>query len=224
MKFTCTQDNLLQALSKTAPIAGRNKQLPSLRHVLLRVDDNTLSLTTTDLEVGVHTTIGGKAEGSGACAVPARSLLEYVQQLPKTHPVVLEIKDDAVSVETKGFRAQFPVSDPDEFPLLPSGGEAAEVVIKSEDLCSALDSVAFAASREDTRPEIHSVFLKCGKEELYLAATDSFRLAEAVVPVGSDRDFSILLPLSSAHEIVRLFSGCCASVLREPYYSVRGRD
>lgn len=206
MHFTCTQHNLLEALSRVAPVAGRNSQLPVLQHVLLQVRDNILHLTTTDLEVGVHSITGGKAHQDGSCTVPARRLFEYVQQLPNTNPLVIEKKNKGLMVSTKGFRATFPLAEAEEFPLLPDIKPENPIVLDPAVFCRALEEVMFAASREDMRPEIKSVFVAAQGRQLRVAATDSFRLAEKIVPFSGEGSFMFILPLPSAQEVVRLFA------------------
>jgi len=206
MKFTCTQENLLQGLSQTTPIAGRNSQLPILQHVLLQAQNNSLHLTSTDLEVGVHTNIGGKLLEEGSVTLPARSFLEYIQQLPSSHPISIEKKGNSIIINTKGFHAQFPTADPDDFPLLPEGGGGTPVNLDAQDFTRALANTIFAAARDETRPEIRSVYIQGSGGEVQIAATDSFRLAEEVITSEEQNNFSLLLPLNTAHEVVRLFS------------------
>lgn len=207
MKFTCTQENLVRGLAQVSPVAGRNTQLPILQNILLKTEEGTLHLIGTDLEIGIHGVVGGKVEKEGVCVVPARQLFEYVQQLPTTHPIALVITKGGLVVSTEGFTATFPVAEEEDFPLLPGveGKEAIEV--RAQLLCQGLTQAIFAAAREGTRPEIHSVYIQGGKGELRVAATDSFRLAEPVLAAqGLTKPFSFLLPLATAQEIVRLFS------------------
>lgn len=207
MKFTCTQENLLRGVSQVTPIAGRNSQLPILQNILLVAQNNSLSLTTTDLEIGVKTIVGGKVEEEGGCALPAKRFLEYVQQLPKNNPVVIERKDNKIFVSTKGFRAQFLSADPEEYPLLPENVRGETIIVPSDGFCGAIGQTIFSATREETRPEIRSVYITWREGKLYVAATDSFRLAEYVLQLASGVEFSFILPLASAQEVVRLFSG-----------------
>lgn len=207
MKFICTPENLARGLSQVAPLAGRNAQLPVLRHVLCQTKDGVLHLTCTDLEIGIHTTVLGKVEAEGNFTVPARTLFEYVQQLPTTHPVVLDRQESILSITTEGFRGSFPTAEADEFPLLPSAPTSTTITLPASLFCEGLVTTLFAAAKEETRPEIHSVFVQAVGEELRLAATDSFRLAEEVIPLPqATTDFSFLLPLTTAHEVIRLFS------------------
>lgn len=142
----------------------------------------------------------------GSCVVPAKKILDYVQQLPKTNPITIEKKGTGVVVFTKGFTAQFSSADVDEYPLLPESTGKEAVVVSSSILCEAIGSTVFAAAREETRPEIRSVFLSWGDGAVHVAATDSFRLAEYTTLTPSSHEFSVLLPLSCAQEVARLFS------------------
>lgn len=205
MKFTCTQENLLRGISQAAPIAGRNSQLPILQNVLLQVQNNTLSLITTDLEIGVKAIVGGKMEQEGSCVVPAKRFMEYVQQLPRTNPIVIEKKEGRVFVSTKGFKAQFLSADPDEYPLLPEASSEGTVAVSGAMFCGAISQTVFAAAREETRPEIRSVYIVWREGGVHVAATDSFRLAEYTAVSNNPNESSMLLPLASAQEIIRLF-------------------
>jgi DNA polymerase III subunit beta len=195
----------MRGVSQTAPIAGRNSQLPILQNILLQVQHNTLSLVTTDLEIGVKSIVGGKMDEEGSCVIPAKRFLEYIQQLPKTNPITLEKKEGRVFVSTKGFKAQFLSADPDEYPLLPENTTGGAVVVSGAMFCAAISQTVFSAAREETRPEIRSVYIVWKDGGVHVAATDSFRLAEYTAISPSAADFSLLLPLASAQEVIRLF-------------------
>lgn len=207
MEYICTQDNLALGLSQVVPVTGRNSQLPVLHNVLCEVREGVLHLTGTDLEIGVHAIVGGKAGKSGSCVVPARQLFEYVQQLPGDHPIEIRQKNKKVEVTTAGFYASFRIAESEDFPLLPAIPEEGGVKLSATALCQRISEVMFAAARDESRPEIHSVFVVGEAGELRLAATDSFRLAESILLLpGSGERFSFLLPLSCAQEVVRLFA------------------
>ncbi|MCH8748635.1 DNA polymerase III subunit beta [Patescibacteria group bacterium] len=214
MKFVCTQGNLLTGLSKVTPVAGRNTQLPVLNNVLLQLKGGLLHATCTDLEIGVHVSIPGKVDKEDSCTVAARKLTDYVQQLPTSNPVTMELKKSGLVVSTKGFTASFVTTADDEFPLLPKAPEQQKIILAGSQFCRALTQTLFAAARDNTRPEIHSVFVGGEEGTLTTAATDSFRLAEDIIelegetPKGNKNAaaFSFLLPLYSAQEVVRLFA------------------
>lgn len=207
MKFTCTQEHLVRGLGAVAPIAGRNTQLPILNHIRIQLRDGVMEVVATDLEVGVKATIPGKVEQEGECTTIARKIINYIQQLPKTNPVTLEQKNNRLLVTTTGFEAQFPTTATTDFPSLPNLPAGNTITLGAAGLCSTLANTLFAAARDNTRPEIHGVFIYTTNQELVVAATDSFRLAEDVVSAEKIvSDFQLLLPLGAAQELVRLFA------------------
>ena len=225
MRFTCTQENILSGLSRVTHVAGRNAQLPILQNILMQVKDGLLHITGTDLEVGIHAVVGGKVGEEGSCALSARQVYEYVQQLPTSHPVEIVRGKRGVAITTKGFKSMFQTAETEDFPLLPEVGDQGGMPVSPRGLCQGLADTTFAAAREETRPEIHSVFVEVGEDALRVAATDSFRLAERLMPFQSgEKTFSFLLPLTTAQEIVRLFSDQESGELffRETMVSFRG--
>lgn len=206
MNFTCTQDNLSRGLMQVAPLTGRNTQLPVLQNVLCQLKEGMLHLTGTDLEIGVRTSVPGKIQDEGSWAVSARKLFEFVQQLPRDNPITLTKDGQRLRVETERFKAAFPTVEADDFPLLPSDAATSAFSLPAALFCEGLSATLFAAAKENTRPEIHSVFVRGGDGVIHLAATDSFRLSEQVITADGVGDFSFLLPLHTTHEIIRLFA------------------
>lgn len=221
MRFICTQDNLLEGLAHVSPLAGRNHQLPILQHLLVEVRDGVLYLTGTDLEVGARVIVSGKAEEDGSCTVLARQLYGYVQQLPADNPLTVEVKKKQLAVTTRGFTAQFLTGEADDFPLLPAVPKQRTAQLDGRLFCQALSRVVFAAAHDESRPEIHSIYVGAGEAELRLAATDSFRLAEQILPLRLREPILFLLPVTAAHEVSRLFADTETVVLlKEENYVV----
>lgn len=206
MKFVCTQKNLVTGLIAVSPLASRNPQLPVLQYVLLEVVESMLHCSCTDLEIGARVVVAGKAEKAGSCTIPARRLLDYVQQLPDSSPLTLTLQGQQLLIATEGYSARFPAAAADDFPLLPARPGTAPVVLEGRSLGVALTHTLFAAARDESRPELRGILVRGGEDEVRVAATDSFRLAEYVLPAAGVSEFQVLLPLSAAQEIVRLFN------------------
>ena len=65
MKVNVKKDALLKALQKVSNIIGNRTTLPVLANVLLEADNGKLTLTTTDLELRINTSIEAEVEESG---------------------------------------------------------------------------------------------------------------------------------------------------------------
>lgn len=208
MKFACTQENLALGLSLVSRITGKHINLPVLENVLLRTDGGALKLSTTNLEMAMSTSVRGKVEKEGEYTVPAKLFLDYVSLLP-SGKIELELTEDGLEVKSGTQETILKGVVASEFPLLPNIQHNEDCLIPSGILRAALNRVSFAASNSESRPEltgVASVFTQ-NPAVLTLAATDSYRLAEVIVPLaGKVPAATMIVPARSMAELSRILS------------------
>ena len=121
----------------------------------------------------------------GRTAAPARLLAEYVAQLP-SEPLrlVLDSPGKRLRATCGRFDAGLSTADPDEFPVLPPADQSTALDLDANHLRRAIERVAFAAARDDSRPILAAVLFELGEHGLTIAAADGFRLARAVMPAS----------------------------------------
>lgn len=208
MKFACTQENLIQGLNMAGHVAGKNANLPVLGNILLKTEAGSLKLSATNLEMAVNCTVRGKVEADGEYSVPAKLFMDYVSLLSagKVELVLteegLEVKSGEQETVLKGIPAN-------EFPLLPKLAKDHGYSLPSNDLKRALSQIVFAVSSSQSRPELTGVacfFNPEGAEhKATFVATDSYRLAERVLPcTGSGSAMRFIVPARALVEAMRI--------------------
>ncbi len=209
MKVKCTQENLTRAVSIVARSVGKDVSLPVLSNVLLSTEGGRLKLSSTNLELGVTCVFGAKVDEEGSLTVPARLLFEYVSALPH-ESVSLSSVGETLELTCGENHASIKGIPASEFPLIPNGPEQYSCVIDGGVLSSAIQQVAFAAAKDESRPEISGVFLSLSEEgEMRLAATDSYRLAEKRIKAGvkqAGAPFTAIIPARAMQELNRVIS------------------
>lgn len=211
MKFSCTQENLNIGLSVVSHIANRSINLPILGNVLLKADDKTLQMMSTNLEVAVTCVVRGNVEKPGEFTVPSRLFSDYVSLLPKDRVDVTQ-DGQALAVTCGQYRTKLAGLPASEFPLIPQVEATRRYQVKASDFRRAVGQVLFAVAPNESRPEISGVFFRFGTAPdgpiLTLAATDSYRLAERVIPMtGGQVDgdpTSVIVPARTVSEVVRI--------------------
>ena len=78
MKFTVNREKLQKALQRVGSIIGSRSMFPVLGNVLIQAEENLLTLTTTDLEIRISTTLEAAVEVPGVSTAPARKLASLV--------------------------------------------------------------------------------------------------------------------------------------------------
>ncbi|MCR4280649.1 MAG: DNA polymerase III subunit beta [Candidatus Komeilibacteria bacterium] len=205
MKIVCTQENINYGLNTVAHLASRNANLPILNNVLIVAENGTISLSTTNLEIGIKTQIRGKIEIEGRYTVPARLLSEFIALLPKEN-ITLELTEDGLSVAGKNSDTLIKGASAEDYPLIPEVGGDATISLAAKELAAVLSQTNFAVSVDESRPEISGVYFSLSKGELRAAATDSYRLAERVVKIDYEKNSKLIVPLKTLQELSRVLA------------------
>lgn len=216
------QSNLARALRLVSRAVPTRSTLPVLQTVRLEARDNRLNLATTDLEVGITTSVIAQVATSGTICVPARLLGDYVSQLPN-QPTRLTVNPEGhrVRLSCGRFGANLATLDAAEFPALPQPEEARALTFDAKRLREAIARVAFAAARDDSRPILTAVLFDFGPDGLTLAAADGFRLARARLTEVNASPLQLLVPAKAVSELGRLL-GEAESVRLVPTEGSRG--
>lgn len=203
MKIVCTQENLNNGLSVVNHLASRNANLPILNNVLITVQDGIITLATTNLEIGIKAQIRGKVESDGQFTVPAKLLSDYVSLLPQDN-ISLNLEEDVIYIGCKNSQTQIKGVSAEDYPLIPEVSEENTVTIDLVSLKEILNQTLFTVSVDESRPEISGVLFNFENNELIVAATDSYRLAEKGVKLNGDINKKVIIPLKTLQELNRI--------------------
>lgn len=210
--ISTTQDNLLLGLNIVSRVSARNVNLPILQNVLLKASEGMLHLSATNLELAVSCLVRSKIGASGEITVPARLFAEYVHVLPQGE-VDLTISGKTLQISAGKSQTKVQGIPASEFPVIPHIEGGKKYQIKIDTFRQAAGAVLFAAAQnEAARPELSGVFFRLnelGAGTLALAATDSYRLSEAVLSLEKDSEGEaghVLVPAKTVMELVRILS------------------
>lgn len=204
MKLQVTQENLNKALGTVARVANTRGTLPVLANVLIKTVNNRLSIAATNLDIAITQYIGAKVTDEGAITVPARLMQDFISSLP-TGAIKLELEDHKLHIATDQYNSVINGVAADEFPVMPTITDGASWTIPAATLKKSLQQVVLAASNDEARPVLTGVFVHTHEGTLYMAATDSYRLAEkALMPVAAE--VSLLVPVSAMQDLLRIVS------------------
>lgn len=206
MKISTVHENLLKSTSLVSRVVGSRASLPILAHILLRADKSSLELSATNLEMALTAKIGCKSEQTGEVCVPAKLLLETIQSL-QSEKLTLSGDESKLELAAAGAEVQIQATAPSEFPAIPEIKDATRLTLPRELVIDAFTKVVVAASLDESRPVLAGISLSSHDDHLVLAATDSYRLVEVKLSeIKAPADISIILPLRTAQEIIRLAS------------------
>ena len=180
MELTIQQADLAFGAARALASVSAKSPLPLLSCVLLEADKEGLRITGTDLDVTTSVHMPCAVKRPGRTAVSARHFHDVVRKMSKGD-VALASTDGQCEVrygDGKGW-SRFPTQDPTDFPRIPELKADAAIQIEGDALARLIARSAYAASAEETRPQLNGVLLQCVGKQLTLVATDGHRLARA---------------------------------------------
>lgn len=202
MKLQVTQENLTRALGTVARVANSRGTLPILANVLIKTSNNRLSIAATNLDIAITQYIGAKVSTEGAITVPARLMQDFISSLP-SGVIDLELEESKLKIATNQYQSTVNGIVADDFPVMPAISKGKSWKISSQQLKRGLQQVVFAASADESRPILTGVLIHSSGGKLYLAATDSYRLAEKELG-ASKEEVRMLVPATAMHDLLRI--------------------
>lgn len=178
MKFSVSRESLLEALQKVQSVVEKKGTVQILSYILCQVKDRTLSLSATDLEVGVKVTLPVDVEEEGKVTLSAKHFIDIVKALPNKPLKVTRKNNDWVEIICEKSRFNIVSLPADEYPELPGFEEKEYFEANVESLLNMINKTSFAVSNDATRYHINGVYLEPQDEKLMrMTATDGHRLS-----------------------------------------------
>ena len=205
MKITVTQEKLSKALNNVSRIAIGKVTLPILNNVLIRVDQKKVSLVTTNLDMAVVDFLPVSSSEDGVVTVPAKLLAEFISNLPKGETVEITSNDTKVIIKAGKYSSTINGTIADDFPELPEIDEKKAVVYKigTDEFKTSVGQVIIASSNDLTRPALTGVYFNTNNNQLAIAATDGYRLAEKILIDKVESEVKAIVPSNSLQEVLR---------------------
>lgn len=209
MKIIILKNKLIEALNLVEHSTGNNPNLPVLKNVFINTKDNKVVMSTTNLEIAVTYSFSGKVIENGETTVPCNLLSSIIKNLTSER-VTLELKGKKLNITTDNYNASIQTRATKEFPIIPKISNKTPLLeTTTKNFLEALNSVISATQFSEIRPEISGVFLNQNNSNLFIVATDSFRLAEKRIDdieKKSKDQLGVIIPIKTTEEVLRILN------------------
>jgi DNA polymerase-3 subunit beta len=206
MKFKINRDHFSNGLAQVLNVVGSKAAMPILSNVLIEAEKDHISLTTTNLDLGIRCQIKAEVKEGGTVTLPVKRLATIVRELPNVDVSFDATAAHQVKIASGGSNFRIMGIGAEEFPKLPDSADDKSFVLEQGELATMLGNVAYAQSTDETRYILNGVYFNFKDGKLALVATDGRRLAlvskELAVPAASAG--AIILPAKTVAELLRL--------------------
>lgn len=202
MKFNVSSTSLCNKLQAISRVQNSKNSLPILECVLFDLSDNVLSMTASDSETIITTTIEvSDSEGSGRFAISSKTLISSIKEISE-QPITFVINSDTQQVEVYYQNGKYNLvgSNADEYPLPTDNDNAGEsLTISADTLLRGISRSLFATADDELRPQMNGVFFDITPEYTTLVASDGHKLVRnRMLDVHGNNAASFILPKKPA--------------------------
>ncbi|GAL82540.1 MULTISPECIES: DNA polymerase III subunit beta [Algibacter] len=178
MKFIVSSTYLLKQLQVLGGVINSSNTLPILDNFLFELDHNKLTVSASDLETTMASTLDVESDSEGSVAIPARLLLDTLKTFPE-QPLTFVVEDNnTVEISSNHGKYALAYADGNEFPKAVALEDPSKTVIVGDILATAISKTIFAAGNDDLRPVMSGVFFQFSTEGLTFVATDAHKLVK----------------------------------------------
>ena len=213
MKLIVDKALFTEATNLLAKVINPKNPLPILGDILFDVRDNRLTMTSSDSEITMSTTIGlDTMEGDGRFCVPASDLRAALVELSdKTLTILATTESDMRFVlQHQGGETYFPIDDADNYPLPMQEDLSESVEIDGAYIKEALKRSLWSTAQDDLRPIMSGVHFALKDYYLDVVTSDGHSLVRSRINVSEEvqmlDEFRITLPKKGASLLAGILS------------------
>jgi len=208
MKFTIQREALLHPISQVVGVVERRQTLPVLANFLISARDGRLSVTGTDMEVELITSVAADIQNEGEITVPARKLVDIVRMLPESVGITVVLEGDKLTISSGRGRYTLATLPANEFPATDQVETLEIVKLQEHKLKNLLEKTSFAMANQDVRYYLNGLLFHFHDGTLSTVATDGHRLAVCDLDseVGVSGERQLIVPRKGVLELSRMLA------------------
>jgi DNA polymerase-3 subunit beta len=206
MKFQINQDHFSNGLQQVLNVVATRSTMPILSNVLIEASEGHISLTTTNLDLGIRCRIKAEVSEPGTITLPVRKLATIVRELPQTDVFIESGENNQTKITSGGSNFKIMGISAEEFPSLPTFENRKVYDLSQNEIVGMLKSVSYAQSTDENRYILNGVYFNFADEKLTLVATDGRRLGLTALEteISEENAGSLILPAKTVAELERL--------------------
>jgi DNA polymerase-3 subunit beta len=228
--LTIAKNELLPKILMVAGAVDKRQALPILSNILLKIKENTLSITATDLEIEISAQIACISDISqGGITAPARKFIDILRSLDDQSTLNIVYQSSVLVI--KSGRSQFKLATlpADDFPSSENETALLSFEMPKAELMYLLQTTHFAMSQQDVRVFLNGLFLEFEGNSIKAVGTDAHRMAICKIETGTKYSpHRLLLPRKGVLEMLRVLNAIPDEHIRvnagNTYFQIQTED
>jgi len=217
MRFTLSSTTLGSRLADMSKVLSSKSTLSILTSFLFEVKDQYLTITASDSENVMMTTIElTDHDGEGSFCIGSTLILNAIKELPE-QPIAFTVDMETLELEIayQNGHFNFMASSADQYPVFHGiEGDSATISMPAATLSENINRTFFATTKEDNRPVMSGILFDLTPDYLAMVATDGHKLVRCRnMSIKSNEPSSFILPQKPAQLLKNMLTKDAGEVI-----------
>ena len=216
MKFIVSSTYLLKQLQVLGGVINSSNTLPILDNFLFGLNNSKLTVSASDLETTMSSTITVESDSEGSVAIPAKLLLDTLKTFPEQPLTFIVEENNTVEISSNHGKYALAYANSEEFPKAVALENPSATTLSGDVLATAISKTIFAAGNDDLRPVMSGVFFQFSTDSLTFVATDAHKLVKYTrSDVSANETAEFIMPKKPLNLLKGILAGSDEDVLIE---------
>ena len=202
MRFIVSSSALFNRLQMIGRVINSKNTLPILDYFLFEIQDNTLTLTASDSETTLITSMElVESDANARFCINAKTIQDSMKEIAE-QPLAFDVNTDNMEIRASYQNGHFSImgQNADEYPNMNAALDEAETLLMpASTLLGGINHCLFATANDDLRPIMTGIYFDVQADNLTFVSSDANQLVrDKVYSVSGNQSASFILPKKPA--------------------------
>ena len=215
MKIICSKNDLLKGVNIALRAVPVRTTMSILECILIDASEDSIKLTSNDMELGIETLVDGEIVEKGKIAIDARFLSDIVRKLPDSEITITTDSNYQATITCE--KSVFTISGKsgDDFSYLPYIERDDYISISQFALKEIIRQTIFSIGDNESNKTMTGELFEVNGNMLKVVSLDRYRVSIRNIELDSDYgNKSVIVPGKTLSEISKILTGEADSMVK----------
>ena len=208
MEFYCSKNDLVNAVNIVSKAVPAKTTMTILECILITVSNGTISLTSSDTELGIDTELRGDIKENGVVAIDAKLFSDVVRKLPDSTVHITSDHNQLVNISCDKAKFSIAGKNGNEFPYLDDVEKNDFITISQFTLKEVIRQTIFSIAPNENNKIMTGELFDINGNKLRVISLDGHRISIRNIELRQDYpSLKVIIPGKTLIELSKILSG-----------------
>ncbi len=208
MEFYCSKNDLVNAVNIVSKAVPARTTMTILECILITVSNGTISLTSSDTELGIDTELRGDIKENGVVSIDAKLFSDVVRKLPDSTVHITSDQNQLVNISCDKAKFSIAGKNGNDFPYLDDVEKNDFITISQFTLKEVIRQTIFSIAPNENNKIMTGELFDINGNKLRVISLDGHRISIRNIELRQNYpSLKVIIPGKTLIELSKILSG-----------------